>query len=54
MSVSILFCGVIFYGNLFGLEIGKRSIMTHQSSLNITGHNIANANTEGYTRQVPI
>ncbi|CFX12381.1 Flagellar hook-associated protein, FlgK [Syntrophomonas zehnderi OL-4] len=36
-----------------GLEIGKRSIMTHQSALNVTGHNIANANTPGYTRQMP-
>jgi flagellar hook-associated protein 1 FlgK len=36
-----------------GLEIGKRSIMTHQTALNITGHNLANTNTEGYTRQVP-
>ncbi|MEN6327260.1 MAG: flagellar hook-associated protein FlgK [Syntrophomonas sp.] len=36
-----------------GLEIGKRSIMTHQTALEVTGHNIANASTEGYTRQVP-
>jgi len=36
-----------------GLEIGKRSIMTHQTALNITGHNLANTNTEGYTRQTP-
>ena len=36
-----------------GLEIGKRSIMTHQSALNITGHNVANVNTPGYTRQSP-
>jgi flagellar hook-associated protein 1 FlgK len=35
-----------------GLEIGKRAVMMNQSVLNITGHNIANANTEGYTRQV--
>jgi|CZCA01.1.fsa_nt_gi flagellar hook-associated protein 1 FlgK len=36
-----------------GLEIGKRSIMTHQTALSVTGHNIANANTVGYTRQSP-
>ena len=36
-----------------GLEIGKRSIMTHQSALNVTGHNVANVNTPGYTRQSP-
>lgn len=39
-------------GNFFGLEIGKRSIMTHQTLLSITGHNVANANTPGYTRQM--
>ncbi|PKM77590.1 MAG: flagellar hook-associated protein FlgK [Firmicutes bacterium HGW-Firmicutes-15] len=36
-----------------GLEIGKRSIAMHQNALNITGHNISNANTPGYSRQVP-
>lgn len=34
-----------------GLEIGKRSIVTHQVALGVTGHNIANANTVGYSRQ---
>ena len=34
-----------------GLEIGKRSIVTHQVALDVTGHNIANANTLGYSRQ---
>lgn len=34
-----------------GLEIGKRAIIAQQSALSTTGHNIANANTEGYTRQ---
>jgi flagellar hook-associated protein 1 FlgK len=33
------------------LEIGRRSIMAHQSALNVTGHNVANVNTPGYTRQ---
>lgn len=37
--------------SFFGIEIGKRSIMSHQSALEVTGHNIANTNTEGYTRQ---
>lgn len=36
-----------------GLEIGKRSIMTHQAALNVTGHNVASVNTPGYTRQSP-
>ncbi len=35
-----------------GLEIGKRAVMMNQTVLNITGHNIANTNTPGYTRQV--
>ena len=39
--------------NFFSLEIGKRSVLMHQTALSITGHNIANANTPGYTRQVP-
>lgn len=38
--------------NFLSLEIGKRSIMTHQTALSVTGHNVANANTAGYTRQV--
>lgn len=38
--------------NFMSLEIGKRSIMTHQTALSVTGHNISNTNTSGYTRQV--
>ncbi len=34
-----------------GLEIGKRAIVTHQVALSVTGHNIANAQTPGYSRQ---
>ncbi|WP_073089482.1 flagellar hook-associated protein FlgK [Thermosyntropha lipolytica] len=37
--------------SLFGIEIGKKSIMSQQMALEVTGHNVANANTEGYTRQ---
>lgn len=33
------------------LETSKRSIITQQVALSTLGHNIANANTEGYTRQ---
>ncbi len=33
------------------LELGKRALLTHQVSLQTTGHNIANVNTPGYTRQ---
>ena len=37
--------------SFMGIEIGKRSILTHQAALNTTGHNVANANTTGYSRQ---
>lgn len=33
------------------MEIGKRALLSHQYSLQTTGHNIANVNTPGYTRQ---
>ncbi|WP_276661772.1 flagellar basal body protein, partial [Syntrophomonas wolfei] len=39
--------------NFFGLEIGKRSVLMHQTAFSITGHNIANANTPGFSRQAP-
>ncbi|WP_053071879.1 flagellar hook-associated protein FlgK [Ornithinibacillus contaminans] len=34
-----------------GLEMAKQALFTQQSALYTTGHNISNANTEGYTRQ---
>lgn len=34
-----------------GIETARRSLMTQRAALDTTGHNIANANTEGYTRQ---
>lgn len=34
-----------------GLEVAKRSLFTHQTALNTTAHNLANANTIGYSRQ---
>ncbi|MED4911313.1 flagellar hook-associated protein FlgK [Brevibacillus centrosporus] len=34
-----------------GLEVSKRGIFAQQTALNTVSHNIANANTEGYTRQ---
>jgi flagellar hook-associated protein 1 len=34
-----------------GLEMAKRALYTQQSALYTTGHNISNANTEGYSRQ---
>lgn len=35
----------------FGLETAKRGMSTQQNALYVTGHNIANANTPGYSRQ---
>jgi flagellar hook-associated protein 1 FlgK len=34
-----------------GLELGKRGLMVGQANIATTGHNIANANTKGYSRQ---
>ncbi|MCT2537252.1 flagellar hook-associated protein FlgK [Aquibacillus koreensis] len=34
-----------------GLEVAKRALSAQQSALYTTSHNIANANTEGYSRQ---
>ncbi|UTR11783.1 flagellar hook-associated protein FlgK [Evansella sp. LMS18] len=34
-----------------GLETARRALATQQAALHTTGHNIANANTPGYTRQ---
>jgi len=36
------------------LEIGKRAVLAQQRGLDITGNNIANVNTPGYTRQEAI
>lgn len=35
-----------------GLETSKRGLFAQQTAMNTTGHNIANANTVGYSRQV--
>lgn len=37
----------------FGFTIATRALMAAQKGLEITGHNIANANTPGYSRQRP-
>ncbi|CRZ35209.1 flagellar hook-associated protein 1 FlgK [Herbinix hemicellulosilytica] len=36
----------------FGLNIGKTGLYAYKAALNVTAHNIANAETEGYSRQV--
>jgi flagellar hook-associated protein 1 FlgK len=35
----------------FGLETTLRGILAHQQAIDTTGHNVTNANTEGYSRQ---
>lgn len=35
----------------YGLDIATRGLFVAQRQIDLTGHNIANANTEGYTRQ---
>lgn len=35
----------------YGFEIAKTGLYTSQKAISVTGHNIANANTAGYTRQ---
>ncbi len=34
-----------------GIELAKRGLFAQQAALQTTGHNIANANTKGYSRQ---
>jgi len=38
-------------GTFQGLELSKRALYAQQGALYTTGHNIANVNTEGYSRQ---
>ncbi len=38
-------------GLMQGLEIGKRAMMTYQASMQTIGHNIANVDTPGFSRQ---
>lgn len=38
-------------GTFFGLQIGKSGIYTQRKAMEVTSHNIANANTDGYSRQ---
>lgn len=37
-----------------GLEIGKRALLSQQTALNVTAHNIANVSTPGFSRQRPV
>jgi len=40
--------------SFFGLEVAVRGLYTSRRQLDITGHNITNVNTPGYSRQVGI
>ena len=37
-----------------GIEIGRRALHAQQAGLNATGHNIANANTPGFSRRAVV
>ncbi len=37
-----------------GIEIARRALQAQQRSLDVVGHNVANANTPGYARQVAV
>ena len=37
--------------SFYGLQTSLRGLLAHQRLLDVTGHNIANASTEGYSRQ---
>ena len=34
-----------------GIEIGRRALQAQQTALQVTSHNIANANTPGFSRR---
>lgn len=38
-------------GTFYGLEMARKALFSQQSAIYTTGHNIANANTPGYSRQ---
>lgn len=37
--------------SFFGIDIASRALRSFEMALNVTGHNLANVNTEGYSRQ---
>ncbi len=38
-------------GSFFGINIASQALRNFEAALNVTGHNLANLNTEGYSRQ---
>ena len=41
-------------GSWFGIEIGRRALQAETRSLDVVSHNLANVDTEGYTRQYAV
>ncbi|MCW5945907.1 MAG: flagellar hook-associated protein FlgK [Fimbriimonadales bacterium] len=39
-------------GSFFGINIASRALRSFETALNVTGHNLANVNTRGYSRQI--
>ncbi len=37
--------------SFLGFEIAKRALLAHRQAMDVAGHNVANANTPGYSRQ---
>src|SRR5687767_1307066 len=44
-------CRQMAVSTFFGLNTALRGLLAQQASLDVTGHNVANVNTEGYSRQ---
>ncbi|MCG0275604.1 MAG: flagellar hook-associated protein FlgK [Thermosediminibacteraceae bacterium] len=42
------------YSSFFGIEIAKRALFAQQGAQQNVSHNVANANTPGYSRQRPV
>ncbi|MBI4280110.1 MAG: flagellar hook-associated protein FlgK [Armatimonadetes bacterium] len=40
--------------SFFALDVLRRALQTQQRGMEVTGHNVANVNTPGYTRQEPV
>lgn len=38
-------------GSFFGINIASQALRNFEAALNVTGHNLANLNTDGYSRQ---
>jgi len=43
----------MFRSTFFGLELGKRGLLTNRSGTDVIGHNLANSNRPEYSRQTP-